>query len=113
LLDVSSALLLFLPFFAQKVQGTIQEVSLLSLTYIAIYVKVIYYIVVSSLVLFGVITLTLQNIDSLLWIKIKDTLSVLLSAASVIIFIVSLQPYAAVFSFALLIIKVIMLLKTK
>ena len=113
LLDVSSALLLFLPFFAQKVQGTIQEVSLLSLTYIAIYVKAIYYIVVSSLVLFGVITLTLQNIDSLLWIKIKDTLSVLLSAASVIIFIVSLQPYAAVFSFALLIIKVIMLLKTK
>ncbi|MCI6715312.1 MAG: hypothetical protein MR523_10285 [Lachnospiraceae bacterium] len=40
LLDCSVAIFLFLPFFGQRVDGVIEEVSLLSLTEIEAYVKI-------------------------------------------------------------------------
>ena len=42
LLDCSIAMFLFLPFFGQKIGGTIYEVSLLSLTEYEIYLKITY-----------------------------------------------------------------------
>ena len=44
LLDVSVLLLYFLPFFAQKVAGVISEVSLLMLTSVSPYLKIVYFV---------------------------------------------------------------------
>ena len=111
LLDCSVAMFLFLPFFGQRIDGMIQEVSLLSLTGIEMYVKVLYLVVVFSMIAWGMLILTLQNCKSIFWIRSKDKVSLGLSSAGTLIFIISLQPYAAMFLFIFLIIKALMLIK--
>ena len=111
LLDCGMALLLFLPFFGQKADGIIQEVSLLTLNSIQPYLKIAYIVFVGTMIIIGITTLALQNYRQRLWTQYKSILSLALSAVGVCLFIVSQQPYAAVFVFAFLIIKALMLIK--
>lgn len=111
LLDFSMFLLLFLPFFAQKTNGIINEVSLLSLTQIQPYLKILYFVVIISCVVLGVLTLVLLNKMGESAGKRNIIISLVLGAFGVIIFIVSLQPYAAAFVFMFLVIKALMLIK--
>lgn len=111
LLDCSMALLFLLPFFGQKVNGAIQEVSLLALTEIQLYLKVLYLLIVIGMTALGVLTLALRNSNCAFWIQNKSKVSLLVNAIGVFIFIISQQPYAAVFVFAFLIIKALMLIK--
>ena len=46
LLDISALMFFFLPFFGQKANGIVQEVSLLSLNGIATYLKTSYYAII-------------------------------------------------------------------
>ena len=101
LLDVSSALLLFLPFFGQEAEGSIRSVSLLSLTGAPGYLKAAYLLVVTGMILLGILTLALQK----LWQKSKVTLSLGLNTAGVLLMIISQQPYAATLLFVFLMIK--------
>ena len=111
LLDCSIAMFFFLPFFAQKIDGIIYEVSLLSLTEIQLYLKTAYFVMVIAIMLWGVLTLALQNCHQMVWKSCKSKISLILNAVAVILFIMSLQPYAAGFLFIFLIIKVLMLIK--
>ena len=111
LLDCSMALLFLLPFFGQKVNGVIQEVSLFAMTEIQLYLKVLYLVVVIGMTALGVLTLILHNCNCAFWIQNKSKISLLVNAIGVFLFIISQQPYAAVFGFAFLIIKVLMLIK--
>ncbi|MBQ6626174.1 MAG: helix-turn-helix transcriptional regulator [Ruminococcus sp.] len=111
LLDLSVLLLLFLPFFGQKSSGIIQDVSLLALTSVSVYIKVAYLVVVSLLVIFGVLTLALQNCKGVFWNKYKSKISIILSIVAVFTFIISPQPFAATLLFIFLVIKVLMLIK--
>lgn len=111
LLDCSMVLLFFLPFFGQKSDGAVQGVSLLALSEIQVYVKVLYFCIIIGMTVLGVLTLILRNFNSVFWIRNKSILSLLLNAMGVILFIVSKQPYAAVFVFAFLIIKVLFVIK--
>lgn len=111
LLDCGMALLLFLPFFGQKADGVIREVSLLALYDIQTYLKTAYIAFVGIMIVLGVMTLALQNCCQRLWTQSKSILSLALSAVGVCLFIISQQPYAAVFVFAFLIIKTLMLIK--
>ena len=111
LLDCGMALLFFLPFFGQKANGTIQGVSLLALTGIQFYLKILYLIVVIGMTVLGILTLALRNNDSVFWNKNKNKLSLLFNAIGVLLFIVSQQPYAAVFVFIFLVIKVLLLMR--
>ena len=111
LLDCGMALLLFLPFFGQKADGFIRSVSLLALSNIQTYLKTAYIAFVGIMIVLGVMTLALQNCRQRLWIQSKSVLSLSLSAGGVCLFIISQQPYAAVFVFAFLIIKTLMLIK--
>ena len=72
LLDCSVAIFLFLPFFGQRVDGVIQEVSLLSLTEMETYIKIPYFMVVFAMILWGILILALQNCKSTLWLRSKD-----------------------------------------
>ncbi len=111
LLDCSMAMFLFLPFFGQKIGGTIYEVSLLSLTEYAFYLQTIYIITVFALIICGILTLALQNCTKAIWTGSKRKISLTLSAFGTLIFMISLQPYAAMFTFFFLIIKALMLIK--
>ena len=109
LLDCSIAMFFFLPFFGQKADAIIQEVSLLSLTEIAPYLRTAYFVVVIGIITSGVITLALQNCYQAFWVKSKISLA--LNAIGALLFIISSQPYAAAFLFIFLAIKVVMLIK--
>lgn len=111
LLDCSVAMFLFLPFFGQEINDSIQEVSLLSLTKIEMYVKIPYLIIVFGLILWGILILTLQNCKSTLWMQNKAKISLALSSIGALFFMLSRQPYAAMFTFIFLVIKALMLIK--
>ena len=108
LLDVSVALLFFLPFFAEKTGTEIESVSLIGLTHIQLYLKVFYCV---ATVITGIATLALQNSTAPFWLKIKTLLSLLVGVALMLLFTISLQPYAAVFAFAVLAMKVLLRIK--
>ena len=111
LLDLSFSLLIFIPLFGQKDADYVRQVSLLALENIPVYIKAAYFTIILLTAAFGAMLLTLQNWDNEIWVKNKSKISVLLSVLSVLIFIATREPYAAVFTFALLIIKASLLLK--
>ena len=111
LLDCGMALLLFLPLFGQSSGSAVQAVSLPELTQIPFYLKRAYWIAVFGMTLFGILTLALQNCRRAFWVQNKSGISLLLSTVCVSLFIISQQPYAAVFTFAFLIIKALMRIK--
>ena len=111
LLDCGMALLLFLPFFGQKADDVIRAVSLLALGDIQPYLKTAYITFAGIMIVLGIMTLALQNCRQRLWCQSKSVLLLVLSAVGVCLFIISQQPYAAVFVFAFLIIKAFMLIK--
>lgn len=110
LLDCSTAMFFFLPFFGQKIDTAIQAVSLLSLTGTEPYLRGVYFLVTIGIVLTGIITLALQNCPLEIWVKNKRKLSLAMNAVGALVFIVSSQPYAAAFLFIFLAIKVLMLI---
>lgn len=107
LLDISLVMLLFLPLFGQNVGGAVQEVSLLTLSETAPYLKIAYFTLVTVTVLFGILTLALQNRG----MRMRDPVSLALSAAGVLLFILSRQPYAAALVFFFLTVKALLLFK--
>ena len=111
LLDLSVLMLLFLPLFAEKADGMIQSVSLISLVGIQPYLQIAYFAIVIVMTLMGILTLTLQNCQAVAWVKSKTAISLTFGALSVLLFMISSQPYAAVFAFVLLVIKALMLIK--
>ena len=111
LLDVCIAMLFFLPFFASRAEGKIQSVSLLTLDGVQSYLKTAYIIVVALMIAMGVLTLALQNCQAKVWLKNKTLISLSLSIVSILLFIITLQPYPAVFVFALSLIKAFLLIK--
>ena len=111
LLDLSIAMLLFLPFFAEKMDGIIQSASLIALDGVQAYLKIAYFVVVILMIIMGILTLALQNCQWVAWVKSRTMISLMLGAIAVLVFIISSQPYAAVFAFVLLVIKALMLIK--
>ena len=111
LLDLSAAIVFFVPFFGQKAAGYVQAVSLLLLAEIAPYLKAAYFVMVIGMVAFGISTLVLQNYRGAFWVRNKSILSLLINTATALLFIISSQPYAAAFVFMFLVIKGVMLIK--
>ena len=111
LLDISVLMFFFLPFFGQKANGIVQEVSLLSLNEITTYLKTVYYAIVISIAVYGILTLTFQNCQKTFWVNNRDKISLILNAVAVFLFIISSQVYAGTFLFIFLIIKALMLIK--
>lgn len=113
LLDICALMLLFLPFFAEKTDGIIKSVSLLSLTSVSPYIKIIYIFIVVFISIWGVLTLALQNCKFTFWVKIKRLISLILNIFATFVFIISLQPYPAIFLLVFLVIKALMLMIRK
>lgn len=111
LLDCSIAMFLFLPFFGQRVDGVIQEVSVLMLTEEEIYIKIPYLIIVFSMTVWGILMLALQDCQVSFWLQKKDKVSLGLGAVGALLFMLSRQPYASAYLFLILVIQALMLIK--
>ena len=107
ILDVGMVLLLFLPLFGKELDGAYVGVSLLQLTGVQPYTKVLYYLIVTVTALFGVATLILSYLDNAVWERGKVILSLSLNAVGVLLFIITLQPYVASFVFIGLLVKIV------
>ena len=97
--------------FSQKAGNGFISVSLIGLTDVMWYTKAIYTVIVVLTVLCGVLTLALQDSDSPLWKKARRGFSITLSVTGCLIFIITSQIYAAIFSFLFMLIKGILLIK--
>lgn len=111
LVDLSFVMLLFIPFFAQRVNGIISEVGLINLTQIKEYLKIAFWSLTISHVVLGVVMLTQLNFQFKVWQKIKRKLSIAFTVVSVALFSLSLQPYASLLAFIFLIIKFLVAFK--
>lgn len=109
LLDISVAIFFFLPFFGQKAGEMIEEVSLLSLLGIPTYLKVAYFTFTIAISLWGILTLAFQNCN--FWLENNSKISLILTVIGTLMFIISLQPYAAIFLLLFLLIKIATLIK--
>ncbi len=105
LLDISTVMLFFIPFFAERGEA-VKSVNLLALT-VSPYLETVYFVLIIALILLGVLNLALQTLENKF--KVKNIISVILTAVLLLLFILSLQPYAATLLFAFLIIKVLIL----
>lgn len=112
-LDLCAVLLLILPFFANRANGTMTEVSLCALSEIAPWLKAAYFAVTVGIIATGILIFALQNNRHTFWINSKYKLSLLLNGTGVLLFTVSLQPYAAVFLLIFAVVKLILLIKSK
>lgn len=113
ILDCCAALLLFLPFFGEKTGETIKGVSLLAIEGIQPYLKILYFVFVTAMIICGIAILALQSYENHFWLKNKRRFSMMLSTAVLFLFIVSLQPYAAVFLLTFLAIKAFLAIKIR
>lgn len=114
LLDLGASMLLFLPFFGQMAEsGTIQGVLLFSLNAANPYLKAVFYALIFAMILLGIATLALQNCKSRFWLKAKASLSLFFHILSVVLFVITKQPYAATFLIAFLIVKLFILFRQK
>lgn len=111
LLDLSVSMFLFLPLFGQREHDTVYEVSLLALSNIAPYLMGAYIAIIAGMILWGILTLALQNYNGKFWVNSKRRISFLLGGLGTLLFIVSMQPYAAAFLFIFLSIKVLIFCK--
>lgn len=114
ILDICSLIMLFIPLFAQNLNGEIQTVSLLFLNEISLYLKIAFLVIVSITLLYGLLSLILRIRDRYISVlKKQNLISLILSIIGVLLFVVAKQPYAAVFCLVLLGIKVFLLINNK
>lgn len=111
LLDCSMAIFLFLPIFAQRDGSAVRQISLLSLSEGPWFTKDTYLAAMLLTIVWGIATLALQNCHAVIWVKSKGVASVLFSIFGVLLFIATLQPYAACFLFMFVIMKGALLIK--
>lgn len=105
LLDISNIIFFFIPFFAERGEA-IKSVNLLALT-VSPYLKTAYFVLIIAVMSLGVLTLALQAFENKF--GVKNIVSLILTAVLLLLFILSLQPYAATLLFAFLIIKALIL----
>ncbi len=110
LLDVTAVLLFFLPFFAVRNTEGVFAVSLFSLD-MALYLKLTYIAVIIATVVWGACALRFPYMRKAIRADLQINASLALSVASILLFVLGLHPYATVFAFALLAIKVFLLFK--
>ena len=111
LLDILTALLLFIPVFGNGKDTA--SVPLFGLTDIALWIVILYGVMIGVTVLNGVCTVILSRLDKPVWNRHRLITVIALSVISVFLFIVTRQPYAGSICFAILIVKGILLINTK
>ena len=110
-LDLCMSLHLFLPFFAERTEDPVAPVSLLRLNGAHVSLKIAFLAAVLTMTLWGAASLILRAVPTRLTMRYQHLVSCALSAASILLFTLCLHPYAAVYTAALLLCKVLLTYK--
>ena len=108
--DVMLVLLLFMPAFGNGPDDP-SAISLLALSGINPWVKAVFVAVVAATIICGLCEVSVSSYDKSNWRSALLAIGVSLSVACVAVFIVARQPYAGIFSFALLVVKSLLLIR--
>ncbi|MBQ3865588.1 MAG: helix-turn-helix transcriptional regulator [Clostridia bacterium] len=101
--DVFTALLLFIPVFGNGEGG--RSAPLFAAGGAPLWIKIVSAVVIGLTVLNGVCGLMICRFDRPLWNKHRFVTGIALSVIACLLFIITRQPYASVFCFAILMIK--------
>ena len=110
LLDLCMSLLFILPLFAERAENGVMPATLLTL---GGYLRFIHIALTLAMIALGIAELALRECQHTIWMKNKYNLSLAAGVVVLLTFVVSLQPYAAVFAFILLAIKAIFMQKCR
>ena len=110
-LDIFTALLLFIPVFGNGADK--QSVSLFALSDTQPWIKIAYAVIIGLTVLNGICGMIISRFDRPPWSKHRLITGIALSVIACLLFIITRQPYAGIFCFAILIIKSWMLFRRK
>ena len=113
ILDCLTLLLFFLPVFGNVGKTEGESVSLLAMTGVGLWLKIIFIAVMGITILNGFCTVIISNFDKPAWNKHRVVTGVILSILGTMLFILSRQPYAGVFYLCILVIKGILVIKSK
>ena len=113
ILDCLTLLLLFLPVFGNGGKTDVESVSLLAMTGVGLWLKIIFIAVIGITILNGFCTVIISNFDKPAWNKHRVVTGVILSILGTMLFILARQPYAGVFYLCILVIKGILVIKSK
>lgn len=113
ILDCLNALLLFLPLFGESHTGKVLSVSVFGLTGVSTWLKTVFIIVIALSALNGFCAVIISNFDKPLWNKHRLITGLALSVAGTVLFMLTRQPYAGIFFLCFLIIKGVLILKSK
>ena len=113
ILDCLTLLLFFLPVFGNGGKTEGESVSLLAMTGAGLWLKIIFIAVMGITILNGFCTVIISNFDKPAWNKHRVVTGVILSILGTMLFILSRQPYAGVFYLCILVIKGILVIKSK
>ena len=113
LLDLCVLLLLVLPLFAERTDGQVCGVSLMSLVGVQTYLKAGYFALVIGMSIWGVLTLVLRSSTTGAWVRRQKAVSLVGNVMGLLLLVLSLQPYGALFLFTLLAMKVFWLYQAR
>lgn len=110
ILDCLLAFLFFLPVFGCGGTGS---GALLSVTGIRPWIRTVFLVLVSLSVINGFCTVVISNFDRPVWNRYCLVTGLVLSVAGTMVFILTRQPYAGLFSLSIFVIKGILMWKNK
>lgn len=113
ILDCLTLLLFFLPVFGNGGKTEVESVSLLAMTGVGLWLKIIFVAVIGITILNGFCTVIISNFDKPAWNKHRVVTGVGLSILGTMLFILARQPYAGIFFLCILVIKGILVIKSK
>ena len=113
ILDCLTLLLFFLPVFGNGGKTEGESVSLLAMTGAGLWLKIVFISVIGMTILNGFCGVIISNFDKPAWNKHRVVTGVILSILGTMLFILSRQPYAGVFYLCILVIKGILVIKSK
>ena len=111
-LDILLILLLFIPAFGNSPASS-ETVALFDLNGINPWMKAIFILIIGIIILNGICGMIIANYSKPVWNRHRLVTGVILSILSVMIFIVTRQPYAGIICFAFLVIKGFLIAKAK
>ena len=111
ILDSTMISFLIFPLFSKKIGDIVYSVSIFELTTVHSYILISYYLFILGSAIWGMSILILKNLQHNLWLKYKISVSMLFSIMGTLMFMGSMQPYAAAFVFLILLLKGTVLLK--
>ena len=110
-LDVFTALMLFIPIFGNGADAS--SVSLFAIKGTPLWIKIVYAVIIGMTVLNGVCGLIISRFDKPIWSKHRLITGIALSVIACLLFMITRQPYAGIFCFAILMIKGWLLFRRK